>query len=182
VFSDCAKRIRFSLSLVGATLVAGLGLVSGVCAADATSKNDPAKVEFFEKKIRPMLIENCINCHSAENGGKGGLRVDDRNGLIEGGGRGAAIVPGKPDASLLIKAVKHVGGLQMPPKKQLTDEQITDLEKWILDGAAWPAVKVPEDLTKPKPEYEELRKNHWAWQAVRDQNPPEVSDPALIRQ
>lgn len=147
-------------------------------AADNRPSDDPAKVEFFEKKIRPLLLENCINCHSAENGGKGGLRVDDRNGLIEGGGRGPGLVPGKPQESLLIKVVRHQG-LQMPPQKKLTDDQIADLEKWILDGATWPAVEIPDDLTGPKPEYDELKRNHWAWQPLKAVVPPTVTSEAF---
>ena len=163
-----------------ATVTLGLCSVSQAFAIDVAPKNDPVKVEFFEKKIRPLLIDNCINCHSAENGGKGGLRVDDRNGLIEGGGRGFAVIPGKPEASLLIKAVKHQNGLEMPPKKQLTDEQIADLEKWILEGATWPSEEVPEDLGKPKPEYEKLRKEHWSWQPLRPVTPPQVTNEAYV--
>ena len=162
------------------TAVLGLCLSPMTFAAGPAVKADPGKVEFFEKKIRPLLVDNCINCHSAENGGKGGLRVDDRNGLIEGGGRGKAIIPGKPRESLLIKAVRHQNGLEMPPKKQLTDEQIADLEKWILEGAAWPAEEVPEDLGRPKPEYETLRKDHWAWQPIRPVTPPHVANEAFV--
>ena len=102
--------------------------MSASYAAPPSTPSDPAKVEFFEKKIRPLLLENCINCHSAENGGKGGLRVDDRNGLIEGGGRGPSIKPGKPEESLLIKAVRHKGP-SMPPNKTLTDEQIAAVKQ-----------------------------------------------------
>ena len=140
------------------------------------SNRDSAKVEYFEKRIRPLLIDNCYNCHSADNGGKGGLRVDDRNGLIEGGGRGPGISPGKPAGSLLIKAVRHQSGLEMPPKKQLTEEQINDLEKWIADGAVWPAAEVPEGLIGPKPEYEKRRKDHWAWQPLNDSSPPRIDN------
>lgn len=144
--------------------------------AETAPRPSAAHIEFFEKKIRPLLVENCFNCHSADNGGKGGLRVDDRNGLLEGGGRGAAIVPGKPDASLLIRAVRHKGGLEMPPKKQLSDEQIADLETWIADGAAWPPVEVPEDLGKPKPEYSKLRSEHWSWQPLSEAKPPQTTN------
>lgn len=143
-------------------------------AAESGMNNNDVRIEFFEKRIRPLLVENCFNCHSADNGGKGGLRVDDRLGLIEGGGRGPGITPGKPEESLLIKAVRHQGGLEMPPKKQLSEEQIADLEKWIRDGAAWPAVEVPSDLGKPKPEYDQLRKEHWAWQPLTDVSPPQI--------
>ena len=142
--------------------------------------SDPAKIEFFEKRIRPLLVKNCYNCHSADNGGKGELRVDDRNGLIEGGGRGPGIVPGRPEESLLLKAVRHQGGLEMPPKTKLTDEEIFDLENWILDGAVWPPVEVPEDIAEPKPEYSRLRKEHWAWQPLVDAQPPQVSNDSFV--
>ena len=153
--------------------------ITVVFAVEPLPKDDPAKIEFFEKKIRTLLLDNCINCHSAENGGKGGLRVDDRNGLLEGGGRGPSIQPGKPEESLLIKAVRHQGP-SMPPKKQLTDEQISDLEKWILDGAAWPSVEVPDDLTKPNPEYDKLKKEHWSWQPMKETVPPQVANESFV--
>lgn len=169
-------RVRFVMLAMGLSSVSPLVQIH---AAELTQPAEPAKVEFFEKKIRPLLLDNCINCHSAENGGKGGLRVDDRNGLVEGGGRGPGIIPGKPQESLLIKAVRHQG-LEMPPKKQLTEEQIADLEKWILDGAAWPSVDIPDDLTSHKPEYDQLKKEHWAWQPLKDAVPPVVGDEAFI--
>lgn len=163
-----------------ATTVFAICSLSPVMGKPPESPADPAKVEFFEKKIRPLLIENCINCHSAENGGKGGLRVDDRNGLIEGGGRGASIVPGSPDESLLLKAARHQGDLEMPPKKKLTDDQIADLEQWIRDGAAWPSIKLPQDLGTPNPEYDTLRNEHWAWQPLGPALPPQVSNSSFV--
>ncbi|HTN03114.1 MAG TPA: c-type cytochrome domain-containing protein, partial [Planctomycetaceae bacterium] len=100
---------------------------SSLLAAEATAP-DPAKLEFFEKKIRPLLAENCYNCHSADNKAAGGLRVDDRNGLLQGGNRGAAVVVGDLDRSVILKAVRHTDEkLKMPPDNRLTDEQIADL-------------------------------------------------------
>src|SRR5436853_7008353 len=93
-----------------------------------------AKVEFFEKKVRPVLANHCYNCHSANTNSKGGLRVDDRNGLVIGGGRGAAIVPGHPEKSLLMQAVKQTHDkVKMPlaPAKRLSVEQSSDLAQWI---------------------------------------------------
>src|ERR1700761_2286976 len=112
-------------------------------AAEAAAPVDPAKIEFFEKKVRPLLVDNCYNCHSADTNAKGGLRVDDRNGLLQGGNTGAAIVPGKPDESLLLKAVGYQDDdLKMPPKKQLSADQVAILSQWVKQGAAWPAVQV----------------------------------------
>src|SRR5436190_17128062 len=104
-------------------------------------------IEFFEKKIRPILASNCYNCHSANTNSKGGLRVDDRNGLLAGGNGGPAIVPGHPEKSRLLLAVRRTDAkLKMPPEKPLADEQIADLKKWIADGAAWPPVLLPASV------------------------------------
>jgi cytochrome c553 len=141
-----------------------------------------AKVEFFEKKIRPLLADNCYNCHSANTNSHGGLRVDDRNGLIVGGGRGPAVVPGHPENSLLLQAVGHTHKvLKMPPKKHLSDRQIADLTQWIKDGAAWPQVRLPASIAKINPEYAKLRKEHWAWQPLPQVKLPVVRDGAWPR-
>jgi hypothetical protein len=138
-----------------------------------------AATEFFEKKVRPVLVGNCYTCHSANTNSKGGLRVDDRNGLLQGGNSGPAVVPGNPDESLLVLAVRHdEGAPKMPPKKQLSAEQIADLTKWIQDGAAWPAVAGAASigLGKPNAKYESLRKTHWAWQSLNRGPVPRVHD------
>src|SRR5436190_9630058 len=141
-----------------------------------------ARIEFFEKKIRPLLSANCLGCHSADTNAKGGLRVDDRGGLLTGGGRGAAIVPGDIEKSLLLKAVSYtLPKLKMPPEKQLAPEQIEDLKKWIADGAAWPKVEIPADLGKGTADYEKMRKEHWAWQPIKDAKPPAAKDGAWAR-
>ena len=129
---------------------------------------DPAKLEFFEKKVRPLLVDNCYNCHSADNKAAGGLRVDDHRGLMQGGGRGRAIVVGKPDESLLVKAISHTDAkLKMPPNNRLDDEQIGILQQWIKDGAVWPAIEVPADLLAKPDSYDRLLKEHWAWQPLQ---------------
>ena len=76
---------------------------------DPPPRDDRAAVEYFEKSVRPLLVANCYTCHSADTNSKGGLRVDDRNGLLVGGSRGPAVVPGKPAESLMIKAVSYTG-------------------------------------------------------------------------
>jgi hypothetical protein len=141
-----------------------------------------AAVAFFEKKVRPILVDNCYTCHSAETNSRGGLRVDDRNGLLQGGGRGPAIVPGHPEKSLLLQAVRHTHAkLKMPPKKSLSPQQLADLEKWIKDGAAWPAVRVPLALGMTSARYERLKKKHWAWQPLREPSLPRVRDGSWAR-
>ena len=149
--------------------LASLAAMSVLAAGPTAAADDERGLEFFEKKIRPLLVENCYTCHSAETNSRGGLRVDDRNGLVTGGEHGPAIVPGKPDESRLLRAVSYTDeDLKMPPKKQLSAEQVADLEKWIAEGAAWPAAELPADIGQSNPEYERLRKEHWAWQPLRD--------------
>jgi hypothetical protein len=147
--------------------------------SQTASRNETGAVEFFEKKIRPLLVNNCYNCHSANTNAKGGLRVDDRNGLLQGGGRGPAVVPGHPEKSLLLKAIRQVGkGPKMPPGKHLTPQQIADLDRWIASGAAWPKVELSYTFGKYAAKYQKLRKEHWAWQPLRVVKPPAVSDSA----
>ncbi len=126
-------------------------------------------------------MANCYTCHSADTNSKGGLRVDDRNGLLVGGSRGPAVVPGKPAESLMIKAVSYTGALKMPPERRLSDNDVATLKKWIRDGAAWTKVEsVPADRHAAV-DYQKLRKEHWAWQPLKNPQPPVVSDSAWPR-
>ena len=92
-------------------------------------------VQFFKEKVRPLLTENCYPCHAGA--AMGHLRVDSREGLLTGGGRGPAIVPGDPEKSLLIEAVRQTGALKMPMNGKLDEQQIADLIAWIKMGAPW---------------------------------------------
>jgi len=161
-----------------AVLTFALVAVPTLTMAAGTPRDDAAALEFFEKKVRPLLVDNCYTCHSANTNSRGGLRVDDRNGLVEGGGRGPAVMVGDPDNSLLIQAVRQSGKLKMPPDKQLTDEQIEILAQWIRDGAAWPKVAAPVTEGAVKAEYDSLRKDHWAWQPLTSPLAPAVVDTA----
>ena len=99
----------------------------------------PAALDFFEKKIRPVLISNCYQCHSASaKEVKGNLRLDTRAGIRKGGDLGPSIIVGKPDESPLIQALKHQDGLEMPPKQKLSDEIVADFVKWVTFGAPDP--------------------------------------------
>src|SRR5688500_15748388 len=105
--------------------VAGL-LTPGVWAAEPAAGAPSAEgVEFFEKHVRPVLIDHCYKCHSAQAGKlKGGLYVDSRQGLLKGGKTGPAVVPGDLEKSLLVKAIRHEDEeLAMPPKKPLEKQQ-----------------------------------------------------------
>ena len=169
-------------ALASVALLAAVSTASGQT-TPKLDPTDPARVEFFEKKIRPILSDHCYNCHSADTKPAGNLRVDDRNGLLTGGNTGAAIVPGDPSKSLLLKRVTQKEEKRRMPLegKHLTDEQVADLTKWIEDGAAWPAAKVPASLGRPKPQYEILKKEHWAWQPLTDPRVPTPQDSGWAR-
>jgi hypothetical protein len=137
--------------------------------------------EFFEKKIRPVLVQHCYKCHSAEaKKDKGGLRLDTRDGLRKGGDSGPALVPGKPDDSLLVKAVRYTDdALKMPPKGKLPEAAIADLGEWVRRGAPDPREKV--EAPKSAARWEEVlagRRGWWSLQPVRKAAPPAVKHAA----
>jgi Protein of unknown function (DUF1553)/Protein of unknown function (DUF1549)/Planctomycete cytochrome C len=108
-------------------------------AAAPAAEDDPRGIDFFEKHIRPVLVANCYQCHSASSKElKGELRLDTREGLRKGGESGAAVIPGKPDASLLIQAIRHEEGMEMPPNNKLPDSVIANFVKWVELGAPDP--------------------------------------------
>src|SRR5262249_33594501 len=132
------------------------------------------QLEFFEKQIRPIFAENCYTCHSehAEKL-KGGLRLDTSEALLKGGTSGPALVPGQPDSSLLIKAVRYTDpDLRMPPKdKKLPDDLIAKLEAWVKMGAP-----MASDSVRPGPaaQIAEARIRHWAFRPVLKPSLPAV--------
>ncbi len=135
----------------------------------ATTKE---QLDFFESKIRPVLVEHCYKCHAPEAKIiKGGLRLDHREGLLKGGDTGAAIVPGQPAKSLLVKAMKY-DGLEMPPKGKLAESVIKDFETWITMGA--PDPRKSDDVPKARTIDIEAGRKFWAFQPVADPTPPKV--------
>jgi len=102
--------------------------------------DDASRADFFETSVRPTLETYCVDCHSEDNA-ESDLAVDSLAGLLQGGLRGPALVPGKPEESLLIRAVRHGELLKMPPRSKLSAREVTQLAKWIHDGAFWPNAK-----------------------------------------
>ncbi|MDB6077965.1 MAG: Planctomycete cytochrome [Akkermansiaceae bacterium] len=153
----------------------GLFLLLAVSSAQAA--DDAGEVEFFEKKIRPILSGNCYSCHAADTKVAGGLRVDDLNGLLVGGDNGPAIVKGDPGKSLLLQRICQTDAKRRMPRDSdpLTAEQIADLTQWIATGAAWPVVGVPFSIGRERADYQELRKTHWAWQPLTKPSAPQVA-------
>ncbi|MEM7479191.1 MAG: DUF1553 domain-containing protein [Planctomycetota bacterium] len=113
--------------------------VSCFCRSIAADEHS-AKLEFFESKIRPILVQHCYQCHSTESGNsRGGLLLDSRNGWMVGGDSGPAIVPGKPDESFLLLAINQSGEMSdMPPKSHLSAQVVDDFRRWIAEGAVDP--------------------------------------------
>ncbi|MDQ2900505.1 MAG: PSD1 and planctomycete cytochrome C domain-containing protein, partial [Acidobacteriota bacterium] len=112
---------------------------------------DAASTEFFEKKIRPVLAGRCYPCHSASSPKvQGGLWLDSRDGLRKGGNSGTPIVPGDPDASLLIKALRHTDEtVKMPPGKPLNPEIVANFERWVRMGAPDPRIAASDTARDP---------------------------------
>jgi mono/diheme cytochrome c family protein len=118
----------------------------------------PQERDFFEKQVRPVLVENCFACHGPKKQ-QAGLRLDSRPALLKGGDSGPALVPGDPDKSLLVQAVRQTGDVKkMPPKTKLKPDAVDALAAWVKMGAPW-----PEDTTASADR--EAWKRHWAFQS-----------------
>ena len=153
--------------------LAQLALLAVALALPAPAADSAAGHDFFENKIRPLLIEHCLKCHDggAPDKPKGGLALNTRDGWAKGGEHGPALVPGDPDKSLLIRALRYTDkDLQMPPKgKQLTPQQVALFEEWVRLGAPDPRTGKP---TGPPLSDPTVVRNHWAFQPVREPKVP----------
>jgi mono/diheme cytochrome c family protein len=157
-------------------ITAGLMVVvTAASAADSAAAPDPAGIAFFETKVRPLFVQHCHECHA--QGAKtreGGLLVDSREALVQGGDSGPAIVPGDPDRSLLIRAVRHTDDdLKMPPEQPLAAADIAVLEQWVRIGAPFPK---PLDATA-----DPTRADHWSFQPLQKVEPPTPKDAVWAR-
>ena len=140
-----------------------------------------ADLEFFEAKIRPILVARCYECHGEEKE-SGGLHLTSRAEILEGGDTGPAINLKNVDESLLIQAIRYEGDYEMPPDSKMPDAEIELLTEWVRRGAPWPtetaAAKQKSeeafDLAKRKAE-------HWCWQVISKAQPPAVRDNSWVR-
>ncbi len=136
---------------------------------------------FFERRIRPLLIEHCYECHSEQAGTReGGLLLDRERGWLQGGNTGKAVVPGEPQLSRLIAAISHTNDtLQMPPDYRLNPRQLELLTSWIHRGAPGPRVDVEETAFSQLGDQELLfgkAVEHWAFQPVTVVDPPQATE------
>lgn len=158
-----------------------------VCAgAGVLAEDTSVDTDFFERRIRPVLVEHCYECHSEQAGEQqGGLLLDRQSGWLEGGDTNKAIIPGEPEASLFVAAIRYDDdSLQMPPDGRLEDDQIALLERWISGGAPGPADDMGDTEFSTLGDQDLLfqrARDHWAFQPVQPVNPPPASDPAWDR-
>jgi cytochrome c553 len=147
-------------------------------ALQAQTTLNAASPDFFETKIRPVLAANCYSCHT--NSQLGGLRLDSLEAMVKGGKRGAAVVPGDPDKSLILKALHQTDpDLKMPPTGKLKDAEIADLAAWIKAGAIWPKTLQPVTSSGADGKYviSAQSRKFWSIQPLKDVPAPAVKDP-----
>ena len=142
IFSRCCFWLAWMLLVVGLRLDRTIAQepANVVSAAEATSETafDRESLEFFENKIRPLLVARCHRCHGPQKQ-EAGLRLDSRASILQGGDTGPAMAPHEPDQSLLIDAIRYGDTFQMPPKQQLPADEIALLEEWVRRGGPWPS-------------------------------------------
>ncbi len=158
-------------------LALGWGLIGSV-PAFGDDRARPA--EFFEARIRPILVEHCTRCHGPKKQ-ESGLRLDSREGLLKGNDAGPVVAPGRPDESPLVEAVRHGGAVKMPPAGKLPDRAIADLAAWVEMGAPWPEAAAARSTSSGVPDAAAIAaaaRRHWAFRPVRDEPPPPVRDAA----
>ena len=152
--------------MIGVLLFAVLAVENPTPVAAPTAE----QLKFFETSVRPVLVEHCQKCHG-EKKQWAGLRLDSRAAVLRGGDSGAAVQPGKPNESLLIKAVRHEDeDLKMPENSKLADRQIADLVRWVEMGAPFPEVSKTAVRSRDP--------NHWAFQPPAAPPVPEVKNVA----
>ena len=180
-FVVVSRTLALSLLL----LIAGTAAIGhgGAARADEpdsaqppSAAGDGAALELFENRVRPLLVEHCLECHGAK--AESGLRLDARSGLLAGGDSGPAIVPGDPEASRLLQAVRHEGDLEMPPAGKLPDDAIAALTAWIRAGAPWPDDAAIQLADQAAPD---AWKSHWAFQPIAMPDLPPVQNRDWVR-
>jgi mono/diheme cytochrome c family protein len=175
------REILPVMAMTVATILSAIAAAGD--AAPGGNRLDPAEEEFFEARVRPVLAEHCLGCHGPEKS-KAGLRLDARDSMLKGGESGPVVVPGKPEESPLIEAIRYEGDVQMPPKGKLKGAEIAALTDWVRRGARWPAPRAvaptPTSAAKPasvsSADIVKQARSLWSFQPVGHPAPPEVRD------
>lgn len=179
--SNLKSRSQTSLRCFGFLFSFALCLTIGI-ASSTSAQDNPEGLEFFEKNIRPILVEHCYECHAGSEA-NGGLRLDNRNHLLAGGDSGPSLQLDQPEKSLLLRAISYSNPeLQMPPKQKLAESDIQKFKEWIARGAPDPRVETTEEKTKALQGMSiEEGKRLWSMQPVSSPAVPVVSNQAWIR-
>ena len=168
----------------GRIILAGIVGVVGIRSANAAGSTSLEHIRFFEEKVRPLLVENCLGCHG-EKKQKGGLRLDSPQGILKGGKDGLVVVPGKPAESLMIKAVSYQDkDLQMPPEGEgdrLSAEQVAVLTRWVEMGVPWNGPTLVAARVSKKRTITDADRRFWSFVPPRDVTPPSVDDKGWCR-
>jgi hypothetical protein len=168
---------------IGQMLVLLVSLSMASARADDSKPPTDEQARFFETKIRPVLVDNCLKCHGPEKP-KANLRLDSRASALAGGDQGAAVVPGKPDESLLITAVQGDDDvLKMPPSRKLPPEQVDDLTRWVQMGAPWPGSEGEAEAPPPRKagfQISDEDRAHWAFQKIKRPPVPDVREKGWV--
>lgn len=180
-------RLQNQFDLFGAQFLSGLLIAfvvlttSSLCAAEKQPTQQ--QIQFFESKIRPLFIKHCYDCHGPDEQ-ESGLRMDSFQGIAKGGKAGSLIVPGKPEQSLLITAVKYQSpDLQMPPDDKLSKQEVKDLVNWVKMGAPYPNADMSLLRTtdaKGKLDLEKERQ-FWSFQSVKKPVLPKVKKSEWVK-
>lgn len=167
--------MQFRLAL----FVLPLWAAATIATAD-DAKWTPEQIRFFENKVRPLLVEHCYKCHGPDKQ-QADLRVDSRAAIVRGGETGEAIVPGKPDESRLIGAVKYEE-LEMPPDRRLDDQDVETLVEWVRSGAPWP--NSGDVVLKPRQHGRQITdedRQYWAFKPISRPPLPDVQHGGWVR-
>ncbi len=147
--------------------------------ARAADNPPPEQIEFFERRIRPLFVSHCYECHGPDRV-KGGLRLNSADAMRRGGDSGPVVVAGKPEESLLIEAVGHRSDIKMPPKEKLADAEIADLKRWVEFGAPWPADQPDAKTETAQFKITEEQRAFWSFQPIRAPALPQVKNEAWL--
>jgi hypothetical protein len=177
---DSVFRLHPGLVRHLAAIAFWLGLATALAAARAADEPmvSPDQAAFFETRVRPVFVETCGKCHGVKKQ-SGGLRLDQRRAILEGGENGPAVVPGDPEKSLLVQAVRRTHeDIKMPPKERLPGPEVEAIAAWVKMGAPWPADTSPGSSASNT---NDAAVNHWAFQPVKRVAPPAVTNGGWVR-
>jgi len=161
-------------------IIISLATISLIGFAVPVRAGEPIDLDFFEKKVRPILAIHCVSCHGP-NKQKANLRLDLRAGFVRGGESGPLVTPGEPDRSLLLQVIRYDGDIKMPQKGKLADSDIATLTAWVKGGAPWPDDQATGGRDSSESFDVHVRaKAHWAFQPVKRPAVPVIRQPAAV--